>query len=118
MLAAGNQDDFENASIYTNTQKLAAAMAITPGTTLFILDTGHSIHNERPIYLANQIVQFLLTPPQNAGGAAGTGTGTAGPLGTGTSTGTGPAAVAGTGTGTGTTAPTGTGTGTGPPLPA
>jgi hypothetical protein len=115
MLAAGDQDDFPNVSIFTNTQRLAAAMAFAPGTSLFITDTGHSIHNERPVFFANSIVQFLLTPWQSAGGSvsAGTGTGTVtgtAQSGTGAGTGTAP----NPGTGTGTAAAAGTGTGNGP----
>jgi pimeloyl-ACP methyl ester carboxylesterase len=61
LLAAGAADQIGEAKIYANTQKLASRMTNTPGTSLFLLSTGHSIHNERPRLLAHAIVNFLLS---------------------------------------------------------
>jgi pimeloyl-ACP methyl ester carboxylesterase len=60
LLAAGKDDDFNWANIYSRTQDLASYMVNTPGTSLFLVNTGHSIHNERPHLLANVIVNFLF----------------------------------------------------------
>lgn len=67
LLLAGSADDFQDPTpgigvtprIYTNTKSLSVAMINTPGDSVFLLNTGHSIHNERPLLLAQQIVQFL-----------------------------------------------------------
>jgi pimeloyl-ACP methyl ester carboxylesterase len=45
--------------IYGFTHDVANQMANTPGRTLFIKDTGHSIHDERPVFFAREIVSFL-----------------------------------------------------------
>jgi hypothetical protein len=65
LLAAGEKDDYkieslnlDYAAIYTWTRDLAKKMTV-PGTSLFLKDTGHSIHNERPIQLAHSIMDFL-----------------------------------------------------------
>jgi pimeloyl-ACP methyl ester carboxylesterase len=34
-------------------------MTRTPGRMLMLEDTGHSIHDERPVFLAREIVRFL-----------------------------------------------------------
>jgi pimeloyl-ACP methyl ester carboxylesterase len=59
LLAAGAADNFPFSRIYSATRRLAVLMTHTPGTTLFVKDTGHSIHNERPGLLATQIADFL-----------------------------------------------------------
>src|SRR5262249_42468844 len=59
LLAAGGDDDYFQAKIFTNTQKLAEKMTGTSGTTMFLLSTGHSIHNERPQQLASAILDFV-----------------------------------------------------------
>ncbi|MFL5657879.1 MAG: alpha/beta fold hydrolase, partial [Ktedonobacteraceae bacterium] len=61
LLTAGAADQIGDAKIYSNTQDLASKMTNTPGTSLFLLNTGHSIHNERPRLLADAIVNFLLS---------------------------------------------------------
>ena len=63
LLASGADDDYQvlnvpNPNIYLWTQELAKKMTV-PGTTLFLNDTGHSIHNERPVRLAEAILAFL-----------------------------------------------------------
>jgi pimeloyl-ACP methyl ester carboxylesterase len=59
LLAAGEKDDYNFSTIYTATRHIAELMVNTPGRTLFLLDTGHSIHNERPQALAAAIVDFV-----------------------------------------------------------
>jgi hypothetical protein len=59
-------DNFDFTKIFDSTRWLANAMAATPGTSLFLLETGHSAHFERPAYLAEQIVDFL-TPVSRVG---------------------------------------------------
>lgn len=59
LLAAGEKDNYKWANIYNATRELAEKMVKTPGRSLFLLDTGHSIHVERPRYLADQIVSFF-----------------------------------------------------------
>ena len=59
-LAAGKDDDYSWSNIYSATRTLADRMAMTPGTSLFLRNTGHSIHNERPLLLSQNIVRFVL----------------------------------------------------------
>lgn len=59
LLASGEKDDFMWAHIFQATRTLASLMSQTPGRSLFIHDTGHSIHIERPSYFAREIVSFL-----------------------------------------------------------
>jgi len=59
LLAAGEEDDYPGSNIYSATRHLAERMAHTPGRSLFVLGTGHSIHAERPSYLAGEIASFL-----------------------------------------------------------
>ncbi len=60
LLVAGKEDNYNWSNIYDATQTIAGRMSNTPGHTLFLLDTGHSIHNERPHVLALAIEDFLL----------------------------------------------------------
>jgi len=41
------------------TRDVAPHMEMTPGRALFLTATGHSIYNERPNFLAQQIVDFV-----------------------------------------------------------
>jgi hypothetical protein len=41
------------------TRDVAPKMEMTPGRALFLQTTGHSIHSERPNFLAKQIADFL-----------------------------------------------------------
>jgi pimeloyl-ACP methyl ester carboxylesterase len=74
LLIAGHDDDVDSAKtiihgvpesvpmIYTWSKRLAATMAAsprTPGNSLFLLNTGHSVHVERPLLLAQQIIRFI-----------------------------------------------------------
>lgn len=51
--------------IYGFTHDVANDMRKPAGLTLFINDTGHSIHDERPIFFAGQILNFLTQPDNN-----------------------------------------------------
>ncbi len=69
LLAAGKEDNHVPDKLYDNTRKLAqraydyhlplVASPRLTGRTLWLEDTGHSIHNERPNLLAQRIRQFL-----------------------------------------------------------
>ncbi len=59
LLAAGAEDNHTGAHIYDRTRDMARFMRHTNGEALFLLDTGHSIHSERPAYFAREIVRFL-----------------------------------------------------------
>ena len=59
LLGAGEDDDYSFVGIYSNTVRLAQAMTNCPGISLFLSDTGHSIHNERPKQLSRAIFDFL-----------------------------------------------------------
>jgi pimeloyl-ACP methyl ester carboxylesterase len=59
LLVAGEEDNYTHVGIYDGTRKLGESMTGTPGRLLLIRRTGHSIHTERPQYLASEIVKFL-----------------------------------------------------------
>jgi hypothetical protein len=59
LLIGSALDNFVGSNIFDATRKLADLMATTPGTSLFLHSTGHSVHFERPRYLAKEIVDFL-----------------------------------------------------------
>jgi pimeloyl-ACP methyl ester carboxylesterase len=61
LLIGSAGDNFRGSNIFDATRKLADLMATTPGTSLFLRSTGHSVHLERPRFLAKRIVDFL--PP-------------------------------------------------------
>jgi len=64
LLASGGQDEHDPFyTLYNSTHQVAGEMTNTAGTTLFLDNTGHSIHDERPVFFAQQIVDFL-NPPQ------------------------------------------------------
>jgi pimeloyl-ACP methyl ester carboxylesterase len=60
LLAAGAEDDFYHVKNYSMTREAADKMANTPGRTLFLLGTGHSIHAECPAFFSKEIVKFLV----------------------------------------------------------
>jgi pimeloyl-ACP methyl ester carboxylesterase len=64
LLMAGADDNFQGSNIFDATRTLSNRMATTPGESLFLLHTGHSIHVERPAFLAREIAKFLFTPPR------------------------------------------------------
>lgn len=59
LLGAGEKDNVRPEKLWENTRKMATNMINTPGTTLWLTQTGHSIHVERPKKLANAITKFL-----------------------------------------------------------
>jgi pimeloyl-ACP methyl ester carboxylesterase len=60
LLAAGTSDSSAwPFDIYPGTTRLAAQMSQTPGLAIFFSDTGHSIHSERPQFLAQKILEFM-----------------------------------------------------------
>ena len=67
LLIGSALDNFTGSNIFDATRTLADRMTTTPGTGLFLLNTGHSVHFERPRFLAGEIVGFLpwdATPEQ------------------------------------------------------
>jgi pimeloyl-ACP methyl ester carboxylesterase len=62
----GNGQHWENR--WDRTWEIAKLMANTPGYTLLLPYTGHSIHNERPILFAKQITAFLSDPHWDTAG--------------------------------------------------
>ena len=67
LLIGSAEDNFFGSNIFTATEDLANLMTTTPGTSLFLERTGHSVHFERPHLLAEKIVGFLpstVTPGQ------------------------------------------------------
>jgi pimeloyl-ACP methyl ester carboxylesterase len=57
LLMVGELDNYPAAHFYANVVKFAGRLT-GPGHTLTVQDTGHSIHAERPFFLAKQIVDF------------------------------------------------------------
>jgi pimeloyl-ACP methyl ester carboxylesterase len=57
LLMVGEIDDYNGAHFCTNVKSLAGTL-VGPGHALTVQDTGHSIHAERPCFLATQIVNF------------------------------------------------------------
>lgn len=57
LLMCGMQDT--GGALCEATREVATKMTYTPGHALFINDTGHSIHNERPTFLARHIADFI-----------------------------------------------------------
>jgi pimeloyl-ACP methyl ester carboxylesterase len=57
LLMCGIEDT--GAQLCEETRNVAPHMEMTPGRALFLTATGHSIHNERPNFLAQQIVDFV-----------------------------------------------------------
>lgn len=77
LLAASDDDDWNEGETlffprhwenrWTQTRDVATSMRNTPGYTLWLPNTGHSIHNERPNLFAKQIVTFLASNTPNKG---------------------------------------------------
>ena len=62
LLAAGSEDSKSPATdIYDSARTLGQSLqgTSTSGSTLFVEHTGHSMHDERPILMANQIDAFI-----------------------------------------------------------
>src|SRR5579859_3980713 len=63
MLVAGDNDNFFPNAIYNSTIDVARSIRLSgQGRAEFWLDTGHSIHNERPRLFAREIISFLTNP--------------------------------------------------------
>jgi pimeloyl-ACP methyl ester carboxylesterase len=62
LLASGAEDNYPHVDIFGNTRTVAGQMANTPGTTLFLAKTGHSIYEERPTLFAQHVVAWLPAP--------------------------------------------------------
>jgi hypothetical protein len=56
-LLVGLADNFPLVHFATNVPQFASTLNC-PGLAKSVLDTGHSIHNERQFYLAEQIIEF------------------------------------------------------------
>jgi hypothetical protein len=64
LLAAGDGDDMGPERLFTETRALAGAMTMVRGSALFLEDTGHAMHAERPAFVTGHILEFLFaTPP-------------------------------------------------------
>jgi hypothetical protein len=59
LLACGLEDQVPYNEICPATQKTAKLMTLTPGKALFLDQTGHSLDNERRMFWAQQILDFL-----------------------------------------------------------
>ncbi len=59
LLACGLEDQVPYNEICPATQKTARLMTLTPGKALFLDKTGHSLDNERRMYWAQRILDFL-----------------------------------------------------------
>jgi pimeloyl-ACP methyl ester carboxylesterase len=61
LLGAGSED--KGADLYVHTKELLSVHMInTEGTQMWFLNTGHSIQNERPKALSNEITTFIAPP--------------------------------------------------------
>ena len=60
-LMVGEDDDFPYVHFASYVPNFATQSLHKPDRALTVQDTGHSIHNERPFFLANQIVSFPVT---------------------------------------------------------
>jgi pimeloyl-ACP methyl ester carboxylesterase len=57
LLICGYEDT--GGDLCAHTREVAWKMTTTPGRALFLHDTGHSVHSERPNWLARNIAEFL-----------------------------------------------------------
>ncbi len=53
----GERDQYPEVHFFSNVSHFATTLGGL-SKALTVQDTGHSIHNERPYFLANQIVSF------------------------------------------------------------
>jgi pimeloyl-ACP methyl ester carboxylesterase len=61
LLMVGEKDDYPDVHFLSYVQQLAQSLSGL-GKCLTVQDTGHSIHNERPNFLASQLVAFAPRP--------------------------------------------------------
>lgn len=58
LMMVGEKDDFPQVHFVSNVRDFAATLTGPAQGGLTIQDTGHSIHNERPSFLARQVLNF------------------------------------------------------------
>jgi pimeloyl-ACP methyl ester carboxylesterase len=58
LLMVGEKDDYPEVHFLSNVTNFASSLTAPAQGVLTIQDTGHSIHNERPSFLAHQVVNF------------------------------------------------------------
>jgi pimeloyl-ACP methyl ester carboxylesterase len=63
LFASGYNDNNWPEYLFENARNLAQAMTMVNGQALFVMDTAHSIHVERPNWFASQILEFLYQSP-------------------------------------------------------
>ena len=63
LFASGYNDNNWPEYLFENARNLAQAMTMVNGQALFVRDTAHSIHVERPNWFASQILEFLYQSP-------------------------------------------------------
>jgi pimeloyl-ACP methyl ester carboxylesterase len=61
LLMVGSADSYPLVDFQRNVMQFGSALT-GPGITQTIQDTGHSIHNERPSFLAQQVLDFIPVP--------------------------------------------------------
>jgi len=59
LIGAGSEDNHGPDKLWDHSRHLAIRMINTAGSTMWLKNTGHSIHNERPVQLAREIVKFV-----------------------------------------------------------
>jgi pimeloyl-ACP methyl ester carboxylesterase len=59
---AGEKDNYNWTNIDSASETIAHLMINTPGKMSTVLNTGHSIHNERPSFLAHEIIGWADPP--------------------------------------------------------
>lgn len=59
LLACGLVDNFMFTRVCGRVQAMSRYMEKTPGRAIFLWNTGHAIHNERPKFLVEKIMEFL-----------------------------------------------------------
>jgi hypothetical protein len=58
-ILAGEMDEYDFSDFDSATEHIASLMVNTPGIMNSLVDTGHSIHNERPGFLAQTILAWI-----------------------------------------------------------
>jgi pimeloyl-ACP methyl ester carboxylesterase len=61
LLMVGENDNYNEVHLFENVKRFAGSLSGL-GKCVTVRDTGHSIHNERPYSLANQILSFASRP--------------------------------------------------------
>ena len=63
LFASGYNDNQWPEYLFENAKALASAMTMVNGAALFVTDTAHSIHVEKPNWFASRILEFLYQSP-------------------------------------------------------